>query len=143
MRLVLDTNIFISALLRDSKVRELIVNSPLPLIFPEAILDELKTHEGELLEKSGLAKEDYEKTISKLLAYVEAAPTESLKAYREEALRIVGQIDINDAIFFAAALANAPAIIWSDDKKLKKQNEVAVLNTAEIIQLFGRLDGEA
>ncbi|MEK6807963.1 MAG: hypothetical protein AABX75_02945 [Nanoarchaeota archaeon] len=34
-------------------------------------------------------------------------------------------------------------IIWSDDKKLKKQNEVAVLNTAEIIQLFGRLDGEA
>ncbi|HIH14577.1 MAG TPA: PIN domain-containing protein [Nanoarchaeota archaeon] len=142
MRLVIDTNIFISALLRDSKVRELIVNSPLPLIFPEAVLYELRKHEGELLEKSGLAKEDYEKIISALLTYAEIVPTEALKAYREEALRIVERIDIDDAIFFAAALANLPAIIWSEDKKLKKQDKVIVLNTAEIIQLFGRLDAK-
>ena len=142
MKLVLDTNIFISALLRDSKVRELIVNSPLPLIFPEAILDELRKHEDELLEKSGMLRKDYEKIINTLLTYAKIVPTETLKAYREEALRIVEQIDIDDAIFFAAALANPPAIIWSEDKKLKKQDKVIVLNTAEIIQLFGRLDAK-
>ena len=142
MKLVLDTNIFISALLRDSKVRELIVNSPLPLIFPEAILDELRKHEDELLEKSGMLRKDYEKIINTLLTYAKIVPTETLKAYREEALRIVEQIDIDDAIFFAAALATPPAIIWSEDKKLKKQDKVIVLNTAEIIQLFGRLDAK-
>jgi len=143
MKLVLDTNIFISALLRDSKVRELIVNSPLPLIFPEAILDELRKHEDELLEKSGMLRKDYEKIINTLLTYAKIVPTETLKAYREEALRIVERIDIDDAIFFAAALANTPAIIWSEDKKLKKQDKVIVLNTAEIIQLFGRLNAKA
>src|SRR3989344_642601 len=143
MKLVLDTNIFISALLRDGKVRELIVNSPLPLIFPEAILDELRKHEDELLEKSGMLRKDYEKIINTLLTYAKIVPTETLKAYREEALRIVERIDIDDAIFFAAALANTPAIIWSEDNKLKKQDKVIVLNTAEIIQLFGRLNAKA
>lgn len=139
MKIVIDTNVFISAILRDGRVRTLIVNSLVPLIFPETILDELRKHEDELIEKSGFTKEEYNNVINKLLVYMEIVPTETIKPYREQALGIVGNIDINDTIFFAAALANNPAIIWSEDKKLKRQNEIIVLNTAEIIQLFNLL----
>lgn len=139
MKIILDTNIFVSALLRDSVVRELVVNSPLELVFPEVILDELREHEEELLEKSGLLKDEYQKLINKLLAYVKILPTEILKPCKENALRIIGAIDKDDAIFFAAALFIKDAVIWSDDKQLKKQKEVIVQNTKEIIQLFKQL----
>ncbi len=139
MRIILDTNIFVSALLRDSVIRKLIVNSPIELVFPEIILDELREHEEELLEKSGLPKGEYETLINKLLTYVKILPTEILKPYKDDALQIIGTIDKDDIIFFASALFIKDAIIWSDDKQLKKQKEVIVLNTKDIIQLFRQL----
>lgn len=46
------------------------------------------------------------------------------------------KIDADDVLSFACALAFAPAIIWSEDKKLKKQNKVRVLNTKEILEML-------
>lgn len=55
-----------------------------------------------------------------------------------EAIRIVKDIDMGDASFIACALLYPDSIIWSDDKALKKQKEVKVLNTKEIIELLSR-----
>ena len=51
-------------------------------------------------------------------------PKESLKVYRAEAVNIVKGIDTDDAVFIACALAYPNSIIWSDDKKLKKQDKI-------------------
>ena len=51
-----------------------------------------------------------------------------------QAVDIVESIDPQDAVFFSAALA-LNAVLWSDDKALKKQKEVIVLNTKEILSL--------
>ena len=55
---------------------------------------------------------------------------------KEEALEIVKDIDIDDTLFVACALAFPNSIIWSDDKKLKEQNKINILNTKEIMDLF-------
>ncbi len=135
MKLVLDTNIFIAAIIKDSSVRHLIIKSPLPLLFPEVILTEIDKHTPELLKKSKLSPADFEKVKSVLLEYVEVIPTSTIKPYARKAAQIISEIDPNDAAFIATCLAYN-ATLWSDDKDLKKQNEVAVLNTKEIITLF-------
>lgn len=58
--------------------------------------------------------------------------------YRQEALLIVKDIDVDDAIFFVCALAYPDSIIWSNDKKLKNQDSVKVLNTSEIYNIIAK-----
>jgi predicted nucleic acid-binding protein len=66
-------------------------------------------------------------------------PEEVLKLHKKEALEIVKDIDLDDVVFIACALAYPDSSIWSDDKKLKKQNKIKILNTAEMIKyLSGR-----
>jgi predicted nucleic acid-binding protein len=134
MRIVIDSNILFSSLIKDSKIRELILNYPDKFLFPEFIFLEVQKHQNELLNKSGLMKHDMDKLLHILLSRVEVIPNSKLKQYRREALKIVDSIDRNDAIFFACALKYKNSIIWSDDKKLKKQNKVIVLNTQEMIK---------
>ena len=61
-------------------------------------------------------------------------PEEVLKTYKEKSIEIVKDIDLDDAVFIACALANPGSIIWSDDKKLKKQGKIKILNSTEMMQ---------
>lgn len=63
-------------------------------------------------------------------------PEELLIFKKEEACNLAKNIDLDDVLFFATALVFKNSIIWSDDKKLKKQKKIKVLNTQEIIELF-------
>jgi len=59
-----------------------------------------------------------------------------LEPYRLEAYEIVKDIDINDVLFVACALAYKESIIWSNDSNLKKQSSIKVINTTEAIELL-------
>ena len=63
---------------------------------------------------------------------------EVLRIYKEQAVEIVKNIDLDDAIFIACALAYSESVIWSDDKQLKKQNDITILNTFEMINYFNK-----
>jgi len=52
MEIILDTNIFVSALLKYSLTRKIIIESKQTFLFPEIIFSELKRNEGELVFKS-------------------------------------------------------------------------------------------
>lgn len=56
--------------------------------------------------------------------------------YKEKAISIVKDIDIDDVLFFACVLAYKDSFIWSNDKRLKTQKIVRVLNTTEVFQIL-------
>ncbi|GAB6860254.1 hypothetical protein JCM17092_03430 [Haloplanus litoreus] len=53
MKLVVDANVVISALIADSKTRELIVTLDPDLLTPAFVYDELENYEPLIVEKSG------------------------------------------------------------------------------------------
>ncbi|PIO08093.1 DNA-binding protein [Candidatus Pacearchaeota archaeon CG10_big_fil_rev_8_21_14_0_10_34_12] len=135
MNIVIDTNVFISALIKDSSSRELIVNSENNLFFPEFEYDEIEKHKEEILRKSGLSEEDFRNLLSNLLKYVKIVKTEDIIDYKKQAFGIIGKIDENDVIFIATALAHNAAI-WSEDKHFQKQNTIKILRTRDIINIY-------
>lgn len=135
MNIVIDTNIFISALIKDGITRDLIINSQDELLFPEFEFTEIKKHKNEILKKSGLENEEIDTLFQKLLKYVKIIQTEEIVFHREKAFEIIGKIDPDDVIFVATALAFNSAI-WSDDKHFKKQNKIKILTTKEIISFY-------
>lgn len=136
MRVVLDSNILFSALIKDSTTRKKILEYEGHFLFPEFIFQELEAHKEELREKSGMSIEEFYMLLELMLRKVEIVPTTKLLPHRKKALEIVKEIDVNDALFIACALAYPESIIWSDDKKLKSQKKVRVCNTKEMLKIL-------
>lgn len=134
MNIVVDTNIFISALIKDSITRNLIVNSKDNLLFPEFEFNEIEKHKKEILEKSGLSEYELDSLFSNLLKHVKIIKTEKIINYKNPAFDIIGNIDEDDVIFIANALAYN-AVIWSDDVHFQKQDKIRILTTKDMVRI--------
>lgn len=134
MQLVVDSNVIISALIsKDSFVRNLIVLEKVSLFAPFLLIKEIKKYENEILNKSGLSKNDFELIELILLSKIKIFEHEDFEEFISEANSICP--DPNDVEFFALCLKmNLP--LWSNDKLLKKQNKIKILNTSEIVKIF-------
>lgn len=84
-----------------------------------------------LLAKTGLDEEEFSLLLGMMLHKVRIVPKEQTASYVREAEELVVDIDPDDAPFLACALAY-DAMLWSDDKALKKQGQVEVINTEEM-----------
>ena len=135
MKVVIDTNILLSALISDSKTREIIVISDHQFYTPEAIIDETLKQEKLILQKSCLEKDELDELISTLLKYVHIIPDRNLQEHIPSAKEELIEVDEDDVVFLAAALT-ADGVIWSDDDHFKKQKLVPVYTTTEFIDLI-------
>ena len=135
MKIVIDSNILFSALTKDSKTRRIILEYEGLFLFPQYIFEEMEKHIELLLKKSRLSKQEFNTLLTILLKKVVVVPNGILLPFRKQALEIVKEIDKDDVLFIACALAYPESIIWSNDKKLKKQKSVKVLNTEEILRI--------
>jgi len=135
MNLVIDTNVFISALIKDGITQEIITNMKTNLLFPEFEFDEIKKHKGEVIEKSGLSEKEFDILLLRLLNYVRIIPGDISFKFKKQAEEIIGNIDKDDVIFIATALA-FNARIWSDDRHFQKQKAIEVLTTKQILGVF-------
>lgn len=133
MRIVIDTNIILSAIIRDSITRHIIVSLGASFYYPEPSLDEIGRNKKEILEKGNLSEEEFKAILATLFKYITLVKTDELKEHMKKADLIIGAIHSNDVIFVAAALAKE-AIIWSNDGHFQKQKEIPVRTTSEMIQ---------
>lgn len=136
MKIIIDSNVLFSALIKDSITRKIILDYDSLFLFPSYIFEEMEKHKKELFLKSGMDEDEFYTLLELILKKVLVIPNEMFVPYRKEALSIVKDIDPDDVIFVACALAYSSSIIWSDDKKLKNQNKVNVLSTKEIKKLL-------
>lgn len=135
MKIVIDSNVLFSALIKDALTRKLILEYEDEFLFPQYIFEEMQKHKELLLKKSKMNEEEFSELLNIILRKVIIIPTTHLKAKEKEAKELAKDIDPDDALFFATALTHN-AIIWSDDKALKKQEEIKIVNTKEMKELF-------
>jgi len=135
MNIILDSNVLFSALIKDSITRKIILEYEGFFLFPSYIFLEAEKHKKELLRKSKMKEEEFNELFGIILKKVLIVPVSVLYPYKKEALKIIKDIDINDVLFVACALAYPNSIIWSDDKRLKNQSKIKVLNTMEMMKL--------
>lgn len=133
MKVVVDVNIILSALIRDSVTRKIIINSKYDLFFPEPSLHKIDKYKSYIIEKSGLGEEEYNKVKNTLFKYIKLVASDEIKGNWGEAIKIMVNIDEEDVIFIATALSIPDSVVWSDDNDFKKQNIIKVLKTKDIV----------
>jgi putative PIN family toxin of toxin-antitoxin system len=132
MKIVIDSNVFISALIKKEGLsREIIINSYNDFLFSEYEFQEIYKYKEDIPKKSGYSEIEFIQAISLLLNYMKVISNEEICDYYDKACEIMNKIDHDDAIFIAIALA-FDAVIWSDDYHFKMQNKIKSLTTEEM-----------
>ena len=131
MKIVIDTNIVLAALMKPSKTQELIFSKKLELIAPEFCLREIKKYSELAAEKSGKTKEQMELSISVIFSEIQLAPKQDYLIHKQTARKLIS--DEKDWPFLALAIAEETPI-WSNDKHFKEQKQVKVYTTKELLE---------
>ena len=133
MELIVDTNIIISALIREGITRKLLFFAPFEFYSVPYAKSEISNHMSELIRKSNLDDEAFQYLMDTLFSEIQLIEPDIIKPYKEKAIELMSSIDVYDAPFIALALhLNCP--IWSNDKHLKQQNHIKVYSTREIME---------
>ncbi len=133
MKLVVDTNIVMSALIRDSSTRKLILETRHELYFPEPSLQKLRKYQDYVIDKAGLTEKNYARVLATLFKHIKVLPAEEINENWDRAKETMEHIDHEDVVFIAAALSLDNSAIWSEDKDFERQTKVKVLKTRDIV----------
>lgn len=131
MRFVVNANILFSIMKDGSVTRQLLEKSEVSLYSPKFALKELYKYQEEIKRKNKI--DNFGESVEFLKKRIRFVDTEEYFAeIKENFFKIKDQKDI-DYIALASKL-NIP--LWTNDKALKEQDIVQVLNTEEIIDLL-------
>ena len=134
MIFIIDSNVFFSALIKDSATRKIIFELEGTFLFPEYLFEEFKEHLVEIINKSKLPTIDFYELVRSILKKVKIVKNDVLFDYGQEALKIMKNIDKEDSLIVACALAHSGSVIWTEDKHFRKQNKIGIVNTNELMK---------
>lgn len=144
MKIVIDTNILISALIKpDGKIFDLLENLRLnhELYLSDYSLIELSNHRNRIIKTSKLAPEQFDRNKELLLRSIFTIPAEYIpNPLLVQAFTLVKEIDKNDTVFIATSIF-LDASLWTGDKVLynglKAKGFQQILNSTDIKELIG------
>ena len=139
MRLIVDTNILISSLIKDSITREILLLPFTDFYLPEFALEEVEAHKTKISKLSGLSRDEIDFFLDLLLENISIVPARTIRPYLKEAEKIIGDIDPGDIPFIALALAVDNDGIWSNDKHFRKVKKLKVWKTPELLAYIKKM----
>jgi predicted nucleic acid-binding protein len=136
MRIIVDTNIILSALIKQGKTRTILTNPLHEFYTIEFAIKEIRKYKKLVIKKSGLTEEEFEIILSLTMDNIKIIEKKRIKQKIKEAKRLIEKTDPKDVPILASALSIPNDGLWSDDKHLKKQNKAKTYNTKEIIEMI-------
>lgn len=134
MRLIIDTNRIISALLTDGTSREIITSETFQFYTLDYVLEEIHKYESYIRKKAKMTKTDIDLLFDLVMEQITIVSDNHIKKHMDEAIEIMKEIDINDSPILACALSLPNEGIWTEDKDFDKQNKITIWKNKDIIR---------
>ena len=133
MKLVVDTNRIIAALIKDGASRRILLKKNITFISPDITFAEIYKYEWEILEKADITHAEFDILLSLLFNRITILSKEEYFAFLKESETLIE--DKGDVPFIAAAISQKAHGIWSDDRHFKKQTKIKIFSTREMLEL--------
>lgn len=133
MDLIVDTNIIISAIIKNGKIREILLKAPFSFFTPAYTFSEIDKYKFLICKKSGLTLEEFSEFLKIIFKYIIILNPISYYKFNNIAKKIIS--DYKDVPFIASALSLNCAI-WTEDKDFSYQKQIKIYNTKQIIELL-------
>ena len=133
MRLVVDTNRIISALIKDGHTRAIICSPDHDFYTLEYVIEEVEKYMDYIVKKSKITRRGVDLLFTLFMQNVSVVTNAVVKTKLGKSIDIMKDIDVNDAPILACALAISNDGIWTEDKHFDKQDLVKVWRTKDLI----------
>ena len=134
MKIVVDTNRILAALLSKGDTRKIILSSNIEFYTLDYVTEEINKYMNYILEKTRMDKKDVDILFSLFMQNIKIIPEEDIKTNMKKALEIMKSIDSKDAPIVACALSVKNSIIWSEDKHFDRQNKIKIYKTKDVLR---------
>ncbi|MBL7055816.1 hypothetical protein ISS07_02805 [Candidatus Woesearchaeota archaeon] len=135
MKIVIDSNRVIAALLKDSTTREILFNSKFEFIAPEFLKAEIEKYEAFLIKKTKIRADEFDVLLSIIFERIRLI---SLKEYEKYIKKLKSEIsDPKDIPFLACNLATKAEGIWTHDAHFLKQDKIKAYTNIDLLNLTG------
>jgi len=133
MKLVVNSNRVVAALIKDSVSRKLLLNPKFKFVGVYFSQKEVKKYEKMILLKAGITSAEFRKIFDLLFDKINLFDEHTISAkHFKIAHKIMFPIDETDTPFLALALQEK-CPIWSDDKHFQEQKEVKIYTTEQLM----------
>jgi predicted nucleic acid-binding protein len=136
IRLVVDTNILISALLKDDSITaRLLRSNACSYYYPWDGLTEINYYKDYIISKRNkhIQASSFEHALQFVLGSISVVPSEMYSYRMKEAFSIIKDRDPKDTPFLALAL-QLGSPLWSNDKHFQDLPEVIAYSTGALIE---------
>lgn len=135
MKIVLDANILIAALMGSRGTLNIITAQNHIFYAPSKIVDEIQKHKAVIFEKINISEKEFDENFKALLVFVKVIEYFNYYVHIDTAREALSQRDINDVDYLACALLVGADFIWTNDSDFSKQNLVPTRTTQEFIDI--------
>ena len=132
MQLVLDANILFRALIGKGKVLKILFSDKINLLAPEFLFEEFENNKSEIADKGKVSVLELKEILNLLKERIQIIPSEDISSLIKLKAKDISPHSKDEA-YFAVALA-FNVIIWSEEKSFKKQSEVKIYNTKDLVE---------
>lgn len=138
MKIAVDTNRIIAALVKDSTTRKILFDRNFEFTTPDCTITEIQEHKEELKAKTNLSDEEFDILLALIFENIEIIPKSYYGVYLDECKNDIS--DIGDIPVLAAAIATKAEAIWAHDPHFKEQKKVKVFTNIDMLKLSGKND---
>ncbi len=131
MKIVVDTNRIIAALISKGASREIFFSHLLYLVAPDMALEELESKKLVLTGKAGISPEEIDDAIAFAKSRLKLVPRQSFVPFLSDMPSEVG--DKHDLPFLACCLAIGAEGIWTHDKDFLRQKRVRIFTNKDLL----------
>jgi predicted nucleic acid-binding protein len=133
MKIVVDTNRIIAALIKNGASRKILFETRIEFISPDHTTVEIHKYKEEIIRKAKITNEEFEILLSLIFDRIDIISKEEYKPHLKEAENLI--VDMGDVPFIALALALKVDGIWSDDPHFLGQNKIRIFKTKGMLDL--------
>lgn len=132
MKIVVDSNRVIAALIQDSTTREILLDRNFEFFAPEYIKTEIEKYRKDIMEKADISEEEFEILLSLIFESITIIPQSEYQNFLSE-LRDITK-DSKDVAYFAVCLFIKADGIWTHDLHFKEQKKVKVFTNIDMLR---------
>lgn len=136
IRLIIDTNIYFAAIIKNADTRKLIFHPGLSLYAPRYIQNEINKYHDMLIKRSKIDGKKFETLINSISINISIIEDRDILKCLRKATDLIGKKDEKDIPFLAAAICKNLDGIWSNDTDFDAQDVIRRYDTSELIIRF-------
>lgn len=130
MRIIIDSNRVIAALIKDSTTRKIIFDGFFEFFAPEHIQNEIIEHEEEIIEKIGINLDEFEILLSMIFEHIIIIPQDEYNHFIDNLKTEIK--DLEDIPYLAAYKAVNAEGLWTHDLHFKEQKKVKIMTNIDM-----------